>query len=60
MSKTLTPASVADEAQYIVALSRSVKLGRSWLRPGDAEIRLKGKIIKEIADAIRTVSEIPQ
>jgi hypothetical protein len=60
MAKTLTAASVADEEQYIVQLTRTIKLGRSYLRPGDAEVRLSGKAIKENADAIGAISKVPE
>lgn len=60
MARTLTPATVADDGQYIVELNRAVKLGRTWLRPGATEIRLKGKAVKEIADAVIAVSKVPE
>lgn len=60
MAKTLTPATVADDAQYIVQLTRTVKLGRSYLRPGDAEVRMSGKAIKENADAVGAISKVSE
>jgi hypothetical protein len=58
MAKTMTAATVADDTQYIVRLTRAVKVGRTWLRPGDAETRLKGSVIKEIADAVGAIHEV--
>lgn len=60
MPKALTAATVANEKQYIVRLKRAVKVGRTWLRPGDAETRLKGSTIKEIADAVGEILEVSE
>jgi hypothetical protein len=39
-------------AQYTVTLTRSVKHGATWLRPGSARLRLSGATLIEIADAV--------
>lgn len=45
---------VKDEVEYIVELAKSIKVGPSWVRP-DCHVKLKGKVIKEFADAIVSV-----
>lgn len=47
-------ADLEDEVQYSVELTRPIRIGRSWARPG-AENQMKGKVIKENADGIASV-----
>ena len=51
-------AGIDDNAQYKVTLTKAVQLGRSWLRPGDPEIVLKGKVVKELADGIADFQQV--
>jgi hypothetical protein len=46
-----------DELQYSVTLLKPIRIGRSWLRPG-ADVTLKGKVIKEMADDIGSVQPL--
>ncbi len=36
---------IDPEGQYAVQLTRPVKYGRTWLRPSDTDLILKGKVI---------------
>jgi hypothetical protein len=44
-----------DETHYDVVLARPIKVGRAWVRPNEKP-NLKGKVIKEFADAIESVT----
>jgi hypothetical protein len=46
---------VKNDDLYRVALFRPVRVGRTLLRPG-AVVTMKGWVIKEHADAIKSVS----
>jgi len=50
-------ADLEDELQYSVTLLKPIRIGRSWLRPG-ADVTLKGKVIKEMADDIGSVQPL--
>ena len=45
------------ETLYDVSLARPVRIGRAWIRPGQA-VRMKGKIIQENADNVAEIREI--
>ena len=47
---------IDDEKQYAVTLTKPIKVGRTWARPGHDPV-LKGKIIKENADAVSDFTE---
>lgn len=48
-------ANVKDNESYSVKLRRPVRVNRSILRPG-AAVTMKGKVIKEHADDIESIS----
>lgn len=48
-------AGVEPDASYDVALTRPVKVGRTWVRPG-ANAVLKGRVVLENRDAVRELS----
>lgn len=49
---------VEDGAQYDVRLLRPIKVGRTWLRPGEP-VRLKGHVIKTHAEDIEHAAPVP-
>lgn len=46
MAKTTT-SDLDPEASYRIELTRPVKIGRAWLRPGD-DLQVMGKVIQTI------------
>lgn len=46
---------VDPDAAYKVALTRPIKVGRTWARPG-TDVTLKGRIVLEHKDAISELS----
>lgn len=51
-------AGIDDDGQYRVTLTKAVPFGRGWLRPGDPDIVLKGKVVKELADGIAEFQQV--
>jgi len=55
---TVDKAKVKAEESYAVTLSRPIQVGPRWLRPGQ-DVTLKGKVIKDNADAVDAVYRLP-
>lgn len=45
---------LSDEDRYEVDLKRPIRVGRSWVRPGQ-RVELKGRVIKDNADDVEAV-----
>lgn len=50
-------ADLDDEARFEVTLNRPVRLGRIWART-DRTVEMKGRIVKEHADAVADLRPI--
>jgi hypothetical protein len=57
VGKTVDKAAVEDERQYSVRLTRSIKIGTQVINPRSQLVLLKGKVVKQHADAVSLVQE---
>jgi hypothetical protein len=46
---------VEDDTQYLVALKRTIRVNRTFLRPGSG-VTMKGRVIKEHQNDIESIS----
>lgn len=51
--KTIKP-----DATYSVTLKKAVKHGGTWLRPGASRVRVSGRTLEDIKDAVADYAEV--
>jgi hypothetical protein len=49
---------IKPDAHYEVKMKKTVKIGRTWHRPSDVRVILKGTLVSEYKDAIASFKEV--
>ena len=49
---------VKPDAHYEVKMKRATKIGRTWYRPDDARILMKGSLLEQYKDAVASFKEV--